>query len=246
MKLNAIVLALLCVVVYATAEEEKRKETSRWLRTLSVPYRFRRDTQNSITANVAHGEVPQLSIDANINKYIFDNGRIFVDLTENASIAPGSEPQLNGQLDILHEIGENSFLRAYGNLEPDGNSTRNFGLNGVFRFKRDADPPKNSINFQGSQPLSGRNRQPSWDLNFNRNIANNDRTRADVFGGVSKVPGQRAQPHIGVQAERNFGKNGFIRGFGQLQPGRGGRGVSRSFGITGGFRFRREAEPQFT
>uniref|UniRef100_A0A348G6C2 Hymenoptaecin 1 n=1 Tax=Odontomachus monticola TaxID=613454 RepID=A0A348G6C2_ODOMO len=109
------------------------------------------------------------------------------------------------------------------------------------RFPREADP-QNSISFQGSQPLSGPNRQPTWDLNVNRNIANNDRSRTDIFGGIGKAPGQSAQPHIGIQHERNLGRNGFIRGSGQLQPGYGGRGLTPSFGVTGGLRFRREAE----
>ncbi|KMQ95866.1 hymenoptaecin [Lasius niger] len=108
------------------------------------------------------------------------------------------------------------------------------------RFPRQAE--KGSINFQGTQPLSGPMRQPSWDLNVNRNIYNNGRTTADVYGGLNKVPGQRVQPHFGVQAERNFGNNGFIRGHTQFQPRPGGHGLSPSVGVTGGFRFRRAAE----
>ncbi|XP_032674820.1 uncharacterized protein LOC116845812 [Odontomachus brunneus] len=240
MKLHAAVIVLLCVVAYTIAENEKYQ----WSTSYSLPYRRDTDVQNSIAANVNEEEVPQLLIDATINKYLLDNEDTSNDLIETASVASGSEPQLNGQLNILHKIDEEDLLRVYGDLEPSDYSSHNSELSGIFRFRREADP-QNSINFHGTQPLSGPNRQPSWDLNFNRNIHNNDRMRTDVFGGVSKVPGQRAQPHVGIQAERNIGKNGFIRGSGQLQPGRGGHGVSPSFGVSTGVRFRREWDLNF-
>ncbi|XP_011053613.1 PREDICTED: uncharacterized protein LOC105145627 [Acromyrmex echinatior] len=106
------------------------------------------------------------------------------------------------------------------------------------------EPKKGSITFQGTQPLSGSQRQPTWNLNANANVFNKDRTTADVYGGLNKVPGQRVQPHFGIQAEKDFGKNGFIRGHTEFQQGPHSRRFSPSVGITGGFRFKREAEPQ--
>ncbi|XP_012057882.1 PREDICTED: uncharacterized protein LOC105621016 [Atta cephalotes] len=106
------------------------------------------------------------------------------------------------------------------------------------------EPKKGSITFQGTQPLSGSQRQPTWNLNANANVFNKDHTTADVYGGLSKVPGQRVQPHFGIQAEKNFGKNGFIRSHTEFQQGPQGHRFSPSVGIIGGFRFKREAEPQ--
>ncbi|XP_011146571.2 circumsporozoite protein [Harpegnathos saltator] len=248
MKLHALVLTLCVVVGYAIAETE---ENSQWPTSFSGPYRFRRDSQkNSINIQATrpeNGPTRQPTLDLNFNRNLANNDRTRADVFGGVSKVPGQRAQPHLGIQVERDIGKNGFIRGSGQLQPRPGSHRfspSFGITGGFRFRREANPQRNSISFQGAQPMSGPNRQPSWDLNFNRNIANNDRTRADVFGGVSKVPGQRAQPHVGIQAERNFGKNGFIQGSGQLQPGRGGRGVSPSFGINGGFRFRREANPQ--
>ncbi|XP_032674852.1 uncharacterized protein LOC116845826 isoform X1 [Odontomachus brunneus] len=218
---------------------------------VSTGVRFRReaDPQNSINfqgTQPLSGPNRQPTWDLNFNRNIHNNDRMRTDVFGGVSKVPGQRAQPHVGIQAERNFGNNGFIRGSGQLQPGRGGhgvSPSFGVTGGFRFRREADP-QNSINFQGTQPLSGPNRQPTWDLNFNRNIHNNDRMRTDVFGGVSKVPGQRAQPHVGIQAERNFGNNGFIRGSGQLQPGRGGHGVSPSFGVTGGFRFRREADPQ--
>ncbi|EGI65978.1 Hymenoptaecin, partial [Acromyrmex echinatior] len=178
-------------------------------------FRFRREAepQGSITfqgTQPLSGPMRQPTWDLNVNRNIMNNGRTTADIYGGLNKVPGQRVQPHIGIQAERNFG-NGFIRV--------------GITGGFRFRREAEP-QGSITFQGTQPLSGPMRQPTWDLNVNRNIMNNGRTTADIYGGLNKVPGQRVQPHIGIQAERNFG-NGFIR-----------------VGITGGFRFRREAEPQ--
>ncbi|KYM94282.1 PREDICTED: uncharacterized protein LOC108781430 [Cyphomyrmex costatus] len=214
-------------------------------------FRFRReaDPQGSITfqgTQPLSGPMRQPSWDLNVNRNIMNNGRTTADVYGGLNKVPGQRVQPHIGIQAERNFGNNGFIRGHGQLQPGPRGhgvSPSIGVTGGFRFKREADP-QGSITFQGTQPLSGPMRQPSWDLNVNRNIMNNGRTTADVYGGLNKVPGQRVQPHIGIQAERNFGNNGFIRGHGQLQPGPRGHGVSPSIGVTGGFRFRREADPQ--
>ncbi|XP_014467824.1 PREDICTED: uncharacterized protein LOC106740876 [Dinoponera quadriceps] len=216
---------------------------------IGAGFRFKREAdpqRNSINfqgTQPLSGPNRQPTWDLNFNRNLANNGRTSADIFGGVSKVPGQRAQPHVGIQAERNFGNDGFIRGNGQLQPGprGRLSPSIGISGGFRFKREADPQRNSINFQGTQPLSGPNRQPTWDLNFNRNLANNGRTSADIFGGVSKVPGQRAQPHVGVQVERNFGNNGFIRGNGQVQPGPGGR-LSPSVGITGGFRFRREAE----
>lgn len=94
---------------------------------------------------------------------------------------------------------------------------------------------------QGTQPLSGPNRQPSLDINYNHRIIDNDRTKLDAFGGANLQNG-RLTPQAGFGYEHRFKNDIFVTGQGQVQPGPRG-GLSPSFGAGVGWRFRREAEP---
>ncbi|XP_011146572.2 uncharacterized protein LOC105187459 isoform X1 [Harpegnathos saltator] len=254
MKLLVSLLALSCAIAYTSADLPRDQSLPQSTGPV-LPHnpRFPREAnpqRNSISfqgSQPLSGPSRQPSWDLNFNRNIANNDRTRADVFGGVSKIPGQRAQPHVGIQVERNIGKNGFIGGSGQLQPRPGGhgvSPSFGINGGFRFRREANPQRNSISFQGSQPLSGPSRQPSWDLNFNRNIANNDRTRADIFGGVGKVPGQRAQPHVGIQVERNIGKNGFIGGSGQLQPRPGGHGVSPSFGINGGFRFRREANPQ--
>ncbi|XP_029158679.1 uncharacterized protein LOC114930968 [Nylanderia fulva] len=218
---------------------------------VSAGFRFRREAepQGSITfqgTQPLSGPMRQPSWDLNANRNVYNNGRTNVDIYGGMSKVPGQRVQPHVGIQAERNLGKNGFIRGHTQFEPRPGGhglSPSAGITGGFRFRREAEP-QGSITFQGTQPLSGPMRQPSWDLNVNRNIYNNGRTTADVFGGLNKVPGQSVQPHFGIQAERNFGNNGFIRGHTQFEPRPGGHGLSPSAGITGGFRFRREAEPQ--
>ncbi|TGZ47382.1 Hymenoptaecin [Temnothorax longispinosus] len=188
------------------------------------------------------GPMRQPSWDLNVNRNILDNGRTSAGVYGGLNKVPGQRVQPHFGIQAERNFN-NGFIRGHTQFQPGpgGRLSPSVGVTGGFRFRREAEPQGTSLSFQGTQPLSGPQRQPTWDLNANRNILNNGHSTADVYGGLGKVPGQRVQPHVGIQAERNFG-NGFIRGHGQLQPGRGGHGVSPSIGINGGFRFRRDTE----
>ncbi|XP_051160557.1 hymenoptaecin-like isoform X2 [Leptopilina boulardi] len=112
----------------------------------------------------------------------------------------------------------------------------------VLRFRRYADP-QGSITLEGTKPLSGPDRRPSVNLDYNHNLLNNGRTNVDAFGGANWRQGGPVVPQGGVKFNHNFGRNGngFVGGFGQVQPGPRG-GVSPSFGIGGGYRFRRDIQ----
>ncbi|XP_011706609.1 PREDICTED: uncharacterized protein LOC105461804, partial [Wasmannia auropunctata] len=218
-------------------------------------FRFKREAEPQGTSLSFQGSQPlsgpmrQPTWDLNVNRNILNNGHTTADVYGGLSKVPGQRVQPHFGIQAERNFGNNGFIRGQTQFQqgPRGHGlSPSVGITGGFRFKREAEPQGTSLNFQGSQPLSGPMRQPTWDLNVNRNILNNGHTTADVYGGLSKVPGQRVQPHFGIQAERNFGNNGFIRGQTQFQRGPGGHGLSPSVGITGGFRFKREAEPQKT
>ncbi|KAL6254770.1 hypothetical protein P5V15_014099 [Pogonomyrmex californicus] len=258
MKLLAFLLALSCAIVYTSADLSGTKLPSQSTGPVlpSHESRFPRQARNDRTTVNIHAEVNKVpgqplsskrrpTWDLNVNHNIANNDRTTVDVYGGVNKVPGQRAQSHVGIQAEKNFGKNGFIRGNGQLQsgPRGHGVfPSIGITGGFRFKREAEPQGTSLSFHGTQPLSGPMRQPTWDLNVNRNIANNGRTTADVYGGLNKVPGQRVQPHVGIQAERTFGNNGFIRGHGQLQPGPRGHGVSPSVGITGGFRFKRETE----
>ncbi|KAG5314912.1 HYTA protein, partial [Pseudoatta argentina] len=261
MKLLVFVLAVLCAVAYTSADLSRKSSLQSTESVLSShELRFPHQTnlpnlqieepkKGSITfqgTQPLSGSQRQPTWNLNANANVFNKDRTTADVYGGLNKVPGQRVQPHFDIQAEKDFGKNGFIRGHTEFQQGPHNHRfspSVGITGGFRFKREAEP-QGSITFQGTQPLSGPMRQPTWDLNVNRKIMNNGRTTADVYGGLNKVPGQRVQPHIGIQAERNFGNNGFIRGHGQLQPGPRGHGVSPSVGITGGFRFRREAEPQ--
>ncbi|XP_076656261.1 hymenoptaecin [Halictus rubicundus] len=107
------------------------------------------------------------------------------------------------------------------------------------RFRRQSNN-KGSVSVQATKPMSGPDRRPSVDVNYNQRVFDRNGATADAYGGLNIRPGQRPQPHIGIQAERTY-RNGFVRGFGQVERGQRGR-PSPTIGVSGGFRFRRDVD----
>ncbi|XP_077270827.1 uncharacterized protein LOC143901994 [Temnothorax americanus] len=261
MKLLVFVLALSCAVLYTSASLSKETSPPRstdpvlpshelYRNRRQANFQLQEPKRGSITfqgTQPLSGPQRQPSWDLNANANVFNNGRTTADVYGGLGKVPGQRVQPHFGIQAERNFGKNGFIRGQTEFQqgPRGRLSPSVGVTGGFRFRREAEPQGTSLSFHGTQPLSGPQRQPTWDLNANRNILNNGHSTADIYGGLGKVPGQRVQPHVGIQAERNFG-NGFVRGHGQLQPGRGGHGVSPSIGINGGFRFRREAEPQGT
>ncbi|KAL6442459.1 hypothetical protein ACFW04_002585 [Cataglyphis niger] len=269
MKLLIFVLALSCAIVYASADlwkpeplllptgpilsynpDQTEKDFG-----ITGDSRFRRETESPKTSINIQGTQPlngpsrQPTWDVNANRNIYNNGRTTADVYGGLNKTPGQRVQPHFGVQAERNFGDKGFIRSHTQFQPRPGGHRlspSVGVTAGFRFRRETEPPKTSINIQGTQPLNGPTRQPTWDVNANRNIYNNGRTTADVYGGLNKTPGQRVQPHFGVQAERNFGNKGFVRGHTQFQPRPGGHRLSPSVGVTAGFRFRREAEPQGT
>ncbi|XP_076288870.1 hymenoptaecin-like [Lasioglossum baleicum] len=107
------------------------------------------------------------------------------------------------------------------------------------RFRREAEP-QGEISVQATKPFSGPDRRPSVDVDYHQQLYNRNGANANAYGGLNIRPGQSPQPHIGIQAERNY-RNGFLKGFGQIQRGPGGR-PSPTIGVNGEFRFRRDVD----
>ncbi|XP_066585831.1 uncharacterized protein [Prorops nasuta] len=197
------------------------------------------------------------SLDVNYNQRVFDNGRTNANAFGGVNVRPGQpvRPQFGVNAERNYK---NGFLRgsAQGQVGPHGRVSPSVGITGGWRFRRDIPleeeivqeeeehrsrreaNPQGSVVIQGQKPLSGPDRRPSLDVNYNQRVFDNGRTNANAFGGVNVRPGQPVRPQFGVNAERNY-KNGFLRGSAQGQVGPHGR-VSPSVGITGGWRFRRD------
>ncbi|XP_051160555.1 hymenoptaecin-like isoform X1 [Leptopilina boulardi] len=113
------------------------------------------------------------------------------------------------------------------------------------RIRRHADP-QGSLTLEGMKPLSGPDQRLNLNLDYNQRLLNNGRTTADAYGGANWRQGGPVVPHGGMKFDHHFGRNGdgFIGGFGQVQPGHHGHGLSPSFGVNGGFRFRRDIESE--
>ncbi|EZA58056.1 Hymenoptaecin [Ooceraea biroi] len=215
-------------------------------------FRFRREAQNRGSINFQatqplSGPQRQPTWDLNANANVFNNGRTTADVYGGLGKTPGQPVQPHFGIQAERKFGNNGFIRGHTQFQPNPRGhglSPSVGVTGGFRFRREAQNEHNrgSVTFEATQPLSGPQRQPTWDLNANANVFNNGRTTADVYGGLGKAPGQPVQPHFGIQAERKFGNDGFIRGHTQFQPNPQGHGLSPSVGITGGFRFRREAD----
>ncbi|KAF3428348.1 hypothetical protein E2986_03150 [Frieseomelitta varia] len=104
------------------------------------------------------------------------------------------------------------------------------------RFRRD--DSKGSVVVTATKPIGGPDRRPSLDIDYKQHIHEKNGWRTDAYGGMNIRSGQSAQPHGGLTFDRDF-KNGHIGGFGGAQRFPGGR-ISPTFGVQGGFRFRRD------
>ncbi|XP_003701762.2 hymenoptaecin [Megachile rotundata] len=102
------------------------------------------------------------------------------------------------------------------------------------RFRREANP-QGSLVITGQKPLSGPDRRPSLDINYQRPIFERQGVNGNAYGGVNISPGQPARPHVGMNFEKTY-KNGGFGGFGHVERGPGGR-LSPVLGVGGRFTF---------
>ncbi|XP_044006145.1 uncharacterized protein LOC122851155 [Aphidius gifuensis] len=76
---------------------------------------------------------------------------------------------------------------------------------GNLRWRRSPEPqPQGSIVLQGQKPLSGPERRPTWNLDYQHNIWQGKDGRISASGGALKLPGQRVQPQVGIQGQWRF------------------------------------------
>ncbi|KAG7197607.1 hypothetical protein KM043_013391 [Ampulex compressa] len=249
MKYAVLALVLFCAFAYGSTQIIPDT-----LYPTPLEQRYRRQTnpRGSVSVEATKplgGPDRRPSVDVNYNHRVFDNGRGTADAYGGLNIRPGQPPQPHIGLQWERQY-RNGFIRGHGQVQrgPGGNPSPSFGVSGGFRFRRDAEEqryrrqanPQGSVRVEATKPLDGPDRRPSVDVNYNQRVFDNGRATADAYGGLNIRPGQPPQPHIGLQWERQY-RNGFIRGHGQVQRGPGGN-PSPSFGVSGGFRFRREAE----
>ncbi|KAH0534654.1 hypothetical protein KQX54_006269 [Cotesia glomerata] len=176
----------------------------------------------------------------------------------------GPERRPTWNLDYQHNIYEakNGQISAGGGaLKLPGQHVQpHIGIQGTWRFRRSPDP-QGSIVLQGQKPLSGPERRPTWNLDYQHNIYEGKNGQISAGGGALKLPGQHVQPHIGIQGTWRFRRSPDPQGSivlqgqkplsknGQISAGGGalklpGQHVQPHIGIQGTWRFRRSPDPQ--
>lgn len=79
------------------------------------------------------------------------------------------------------------------------------GVQDSFRFRRAANPgDKGSISVTANKPMSGPERRPSYNVDYQHNIWQGKNGHVSAGGGAVKNPGQRWQPQVGVQGHWRF------------------------------------------
>ncbi|XP_076179735.1 uncharacterized protein LOC143152957 [Ptiloglossa arizonensis] len=221
------------------------------------------DPQGSI---VVHGQKPlsgpdrRPSLDVDYSHRVFDRNGATGNAYGGLNIRPGQPPQPHLGFQAERNFNNGAFIKGFGQVQrgPGGGPSPSFGIGTGMRWRRDVeeveeeeeealsrskreDDRRGSVTIHAEKPMSGPDRRPSYDVDFNRRVFDREGLTGDVFGGFQKRPDQRFEPHVGIQAERNFRNGAFIRGFGQVERGRGGN-PSPSFGIGTGMRWRRDVE----
>ena len=222
--------------------------------------RFRRDSPDEPQGSIVlqgsqplNGPDRHPTLDLNYNQRLINNGRTSLDAFGGANLHRGHVSPQAG-LAFEHNINKDFFVNGRGHVQPGPHGrispSVNAGLG--WRFRRDAPEPqgetpqaqsesKGSIVVQGRQPLSGPDRNPTLDINYNQRVIDDGKTTVDAFGGANIYRG-RITPQAGVESEHNFNKDFFATGRGQVQPGPRG-GISPSVHAGLGWRFRCEVLP---
>ncbi|NP_001234886.1 uncharacterized protein LOC100116503 isoform X1 [Nasonia vitripennis] len=119
---------------------------------------------------------------------------------------PDRRPTYN--LDYQHNIynGKQGQITAGGGGTrlPGGRIEPTFGAHATWRFKREASPQNGHISVTGSKDLSGPERRPSWNVDYQHNIWQGKNGQITAGGGAQKLPGQRWEPTVGVQGSWRF------------------------------------------
>ncbi|XP_043278678.1 uncharacterized protein [Venturia canescens] len=119
----------------------------------------------------------------------------------------GPERRPSYNLDYQHNIweGKNGHVSASGGAQklPGQRWEPNVGIQGTWRFRRSADP-QGSISIQGQKSMSGPERRPSWNVDYQHKIWEGKNGHVSAGGGAQKLPGQRWEPNVGIQGTWRF------------------------------------------
>ena len=69
------------------------------------------------------------------------------------------------------------------------------------RFRREANPQKNSMSVNVNKPLNGPERRRSINFDYKRKIFENKNGHISVNVSASKYPGQNWKPQVDIQGE---------------------------------------------
>ena len=120
----------------------------------------------------------------------------------------GQERRPSYNIDYQHKFFENKN----GHVSAGGGASKfpgqkwqpQVGVQGVWRFKREANPQKNSVSVDVNKPLTGQERRPSYNIDYQHKFFENKNGHLSAGGGASKFPGQKWQPQVGVQGVWRF------------------------------------------
>ncbi|KAK1128485.1 hypothetical protein K0M31_002944 [Melipona bicolor] len=133
-----IVLALLCVVAYAAAQAEPEA-----IEEYHGSPRFRRDDgKGSVSATVTKplgGPERNPSLDIDYKQRIHDKNGWNADAYGGASFRPGQSTQPHAGVSFNRDF-KNGYIGGFGQAQrqPGGRIRPEFGVQGGFRFRRDA------------------------------------------------------------------------------------------------------------
>ncbi|XP_058789937.1 uncharacterized protein LOC131663504 [Phymastichus coffea] len=120
----------------------------------------------------------------------------------------GPERRPTYNIDYQHNIwqSKNGQISAGGGAQrlPGRKWEPTVGVQGTWRFKREANPQHGSISIMQSKPLAGPERRPSYKLDYQHNIWQGKNGQISAGGGAQKLPGQRWEPQVGIQGTYRF------------------------------------------
>ncbi|XP_051165069.1 uncharacterized protein LOC127283941 [Leptopilina boulardi] len=119
----------------------------------------------------------------------------------------GPERRPTYNIDYNHKIweGKNGQVSASGGAVklPGQRWEPQVGIRGQWRFRREANP-QGSVSGTYQQPLSGPDRRPTYNIDYNHKIWEGKNGHVSASGGAAKFPGQRWQPQVGIQGQWRF------------------------------------------
>ncbi|XP_058789938.1 uncharacterized protein LOC131663505 [Phymastichus coffea] len=119
----------------------------------------------------------------------------------------GPERRPSYNINYQHNIwkGKNGQISAGGGAQkfPGQKWQPHVGVQGTWRFKREA-VPQGTISATVNKPLSGPERRPTYNIDYQHNIWQNKNGQISAGGGAQKLPGQRWEPQVGIQGTYRF------------------------------------------